>query len=482
MSGIAEILHNLGYQVQGSDVRENANTQRLQSIGIKVLIGHDEHHVEGAQVVVVSTAITSDNRELKAALDCHIPVLHRSEMLAELMRLKFSIAVSGTHGKTTITSLAAALLDTAQWNPTVINGGIINAYRTNALLGSGDWMVVEADESDGSLTRLPQTIGIITNIDREHLDHYGQFDHLKQAFRTFIEHLPFYGLGILCIDHPVVKELFQSTQNRRLVSYGFQSSASIRAHSVRFTEMGSFFDVDISSSDLPGSLWKTSCCRLPKRIKNLFLPLVGHHNVQNALSVIALAQELGIEESVIREAFSSFQGVKRRFTRVGTIQSIRVIDDYAHHPVEIQSVLKGARHSHPHGRILAVFQPHRYSRITQLLSEFQNAFQDADQIFVTPIYAAGELPIPGVDTKLLQSLQKVHPCVQSVQSFEDLTQAVVGALSPNDLVICLGAGDITSWAADFVVHLQNLEQSDSSELWHRLAVSKKASRFQSRSS
>src|SRR5690625_4019679 len=358
MSGIAEVLHNLGYRVQGSDLAESPNVQRLRSFGISVAIGHAAGNVEQAQVVVISSAVKADNPEVAAARELFLPVVRRAEMLSELMRLRWAIAVAGSHGKTTTTSLIAQLLDAAELDPTVINGGIINAYGTNARLGEGDWIVVEADESDGSFTRLPATIAVVTNVDAEHLDHYGSVEALHSAFETFLANIPFYGLALCCIDHPTVQALIARIEHRRIVTYGFGPQADVRGENIRFESEGSGFDLVLSGRE-----------HRNLRIADLFLPMLGQHNVENALAVCALAIEMGLEEATLRRALETFDGVKRRFTKTGEAGGITVIDDYAHHPVEIRAVLRAARQA-TQGRVIAVVQPHRSSPLRDLLEAF----------------------------------------------------------------------------------------------------------------
>jgi UDP-N-acetylmuramate--alanine ligase len=454
MSGIAEVLFNLGYEVRGSDIAENANIHRLRQKGIVITIGHNEANVLGAQVVVISSDIKSHNIELKAARDQRIPIIRRAEMLAELMRFKLSVAISGTHGKTTTTSLMAALFDAAVLDATVVNGGIINAYGTNARLGKGEWIIVEADESDGSFTKLPATIAVVTNIDPEHMDFYADFDHLRKAFIDFVERIPFYGLGIMCIDHPEVRNLLPQLSDRRIMTYGFHEDANIRAVNLRGTPEGTLFDVDIATPAALAhrALAKGAVSVLPRKIKDIFLSMVGDHNVQNALAVIAVAQELSLDDSVIHKAFSGFAGVKRRFTKTGEGAGITVIDDYAHHPVEIKTVLAAARQA-TKGRIVAVVQPHRYSRLHHFFNDFATCFEGVDELVIAPVYGAGEAPIEGANsTKLIEAIKtltgvQAHELVNS----EDLASVAYslfkGGPREGDMVLCLGAGNITQWAA-----------------------------------
>ena len=437
MSGIAEVMANLGFTVQGSDSAEGYVIAGLRAKGIKVFIGQDGANVADAAVVVTSTAIKRDNPEVVAALDKRIPIVRRAEMLAELMRLKSCVAVAGTHGKTTTTSMVAALLDAGNLDPTVINGGIINTYGSNARLGEGQWMVVEADESDGSFLRLGGTIGIVTNIDPEHLDHWGDFDKVREGFRQFVNAVPFYGAGVLCIDHPEVQALLPRVQDRRIITYGFSATADVRGDNVTPVPGGNRFDVTVRLRD--GT----------RRITDLVLPMPGRHNVQNALAAVAVAIELGIGDDAIRTGFARFGGVKRRFTKVGEIDGVTIIDDYGHHPVEIRAVLAAAREGVGSGRVLAVVQPHRFTRLRDLMAEFQAAFNDADAVYVAPVYAAGEAPIAGVDAAaLVAGLRDAgHRAAVAVTSADDLARLLAVDARPGDLVVCLGAGDITKWAA-----------------------------------
>jgi len=438
MSGIAEVMHNLGYQVQGSDQADGANVRRLRELGIPVAVGHAGDNVGAAQVVVVSSAVGAENPEVQAARAAMIPVVRRAEMLAELMRLKWSIAVAGTHGKTTTTSLVAAMLDAAGFDPTVINGGIINAYGTNARLGAGDWMVVEADESDGSFVKLPATIAVVTNMDPEHLDFYGDFDTERAAFQAFVENLPFYGFAAMCIDHPEVQALIGRVTDRRIHTYGFSPQATVRGCDLVTTADGTRFAVEVSDR-----LGHTP----PRRIADVLLPMHGEHNVLNCLGAIAVGLEMGIADDVMRSAFAGFRGVKRRFTRTGEAGGIGVIDDYGHHPVEIAAVLKAAR-SVCQGRVFAVVQPHRYSRLRDLFEDFCTCFNDADAVIVAPVHAAGEAPIPGIDRDaLIDGLRdRGHRRVLPLDGPEALAPLLAEAASAGDLVVCLGAGTVTQWA------------------------------------
>ncbi|MGC2855710.1 UDP-N-acetylmuramate--L-alanine ligase [Novispirillum sp. DQ9] len=437
MSGIAEILHNLGYKVQGSDVADSANVQRLRAKGIAVHVGHAAENVADAKVVVVSSAIRPGNPEVDAARAKLVPVVRRAEMLAELMRLKWAVAVGGTHGKTTTTSLIAALLEAAELDPTVINGGIINAYGTNARLGEGSWMVVEADESDGTFTKLPATIAIVTNIDPEHMDHYGSFDKLRDAFHTFVTNIPFYGFACLCIDHPEVQSLIARVTDRRIVTYGLNPQAEVRGINVEIGVDGARFDVEIQGRD--GDPGRT--------ITGIRLPMFGEHNVLNSLATIAVGVEMGLSDAVIRKGLAGFGGVKRRFTKTGEVGGVTVIDDYGHHPVEIAAVLRAARHASG-GNVIAVVQPHRYSRLHDLFEGFCTCFNDADHVVVADVYAAGEAPIEGISRDaLVQGLRDHgHRSVQALEGPQALAGVVRTLARPGDLVVCLGAGNITAWA------------------------------------
>ena len=437
MSGIAEVMHNLGYKVQGSDVAEGYVIEGLRKRGIPVAIGHKAENLGDAAVVVTSTAIKRGNPEVELALERRVPVVRRAEMLAELMRLKLTVAIAGTHGKTTTTSMVAAILDAGGVDPTVINGGIINHYGSNARLGASDWMVVEADESDGSFLRLDGTIAVVTNIDPEHLDHYGSFDAVKDAFVEFVENVPFYGAALLCLDHPEVQAIIPRLRDRRVVTYGFSAQADVRGVNVTPFPGGNRFEAIVRSRD--GSV---------RSIEGIELPMPGRHNVQNALAAVGVALELGIPDDVIANGFAKFHGVKRRFTKIGEVDGVTIIDDYGHHPVEIRAVLAAAREG-VQGRVIAVVQPHRYSRLGALMSEFQSAFNDADIVYVTPVYAAGEAPVEGVDAAALVSglKQRGHHSVQPIADPAALAQALAEVAQPGDVVICLGAGDITKWAA-----------------------------------
>lgn len=444
MSGIAEIMLKIGYSVQGSDAKASANTERLERLGARIFIGHDAEHVtDGVSAIVYSTAVKATNPEMVAARERRIPLVRRAEMLAELMRLQFSIAVGGTHGKTTTTSMVAALLDAAGLDPTVVNGGIINAYGTNAKVGDGDWIVVEADESDGSFLRLKSTVAIVTNIDPEHLDHYGDFDRVRQAFVDFVENIPFYGFAAVCLDHPEVQRLVAQVDNRRLVTYGVNPQAMVRAEHCDMAADGCRFDVVIQSRTPGGE---------PTRIEGLHLPMAGWHNVANALAAIAVARELDVSDEAIRAGLAGFGGVKRRFTTTGVVGGVRIVDDYGHHPVEIAAVLKAARQvaqkGEESGRVIAVVQPHRFTRLRDLMEEFSTCFSDADAVIVADVYPAGEAPIEGVDKHaLVDGIRRFgHRSVQPLEGVEVLPAVIAAEAKDGDLVVLLGAGDITQWA------------------------------------
>lgn len=451
MSGMAEILHNLGYQVKGSDMSESGNVERLRKLGITVDIGHREENVKGASVVVKSTAVKWENPEIAGAREQRIPVVRRSEMLAELMRLKMTVAIAGTHGKTTTTSLIAALFEAARMDPTVINGGIINAYGTNTRLGSGDWMVVEADESDGTFTKIPLTVGIITNIDPEHLDHYGSWEALKDAFAQFVDNLPFYGFAVLCADHPEVLALSARVTDRRVITYGTNPQADLRAVNIRTEADGQHFDVEIAGRLAGGEM---------KKINGVHLPMHGLHNLRNSLAAIAVGNELHMDATIITRALSGFGGVKRRFTKTGEVNGVTVIDDYGHHPVEIAATLSAARQvqNTTGGRVIAVVQPHRYTRLRDLFSTFTTCFTDADVVVVTDVYAAGEKPIEGFDRDhLIAGLKECgHRQVLPLESLDVLPEMINSVARPGDMVVCLGAGNITYAANKLPEQLRGL--------------------------
>ncbi|MGC8522720.1 MAG: UDP-N-acetylmuramate--L-alanine ligase [Acidibrevibacterium sp.] len=448
MSGIAEVLHNLGYRVQGSDVAESANVLRLRAAGIPVAIGHAADNLGEARVVVVSSAIRRDNPEVLAARQRFIPVVRRAEMLAELMRLKWSIAVGGTHGKTTTTSLIAAVLEAAKLDPTVINGGIINAYGTNTRLGAGDWMVVEADESDGSFLRLPAVVAVVTNMDPEHLDHWGTPEAMVAGFDQFVGNIPFYGFAVLCVDHPAVQQMIPRLGDHRVITYGFSPQADIRAERMVADKLGATFEVVATD-------------RVRERARRLGpfrLPMLGRHNVQNALAALAIGIEMAIPEATLKSALAAFRGVKRRFTRVGEAGGITIIDDYGHHPVEIAAVLKAARQAGARD-VVAVVQPHRFSRLQALFDDFCTSLNDAGTVIVADVYAAGEAPIAGIDRDaLVEGLRASgHRSVVPLPGPEHLAEMVNAIARPGDFVVCLGAGTITAWANALPAQLASLQ-------------------------
>ena len=450
MSGIAEVMHNLGHQVRGSDLAENGNVRRLRKLGIDVRVGHDARHLGDASVVVVSSALPADNPEVRAARAARIPVVARAEMLAELMRFRPSVAVGGTHGKTTTTSLVAAVLHEAGLDPTFVNGGVINAHGTNARLGTGAWTVVEADESDGSIVRLPATVAVVTNIDPEHLDHYGTFDALRDAFRRFVKQVPFYGVAVLCVDHPEVRRLAAAVTDRRVVTYGFGEHADVRAVNVRAGRHGMQFDVRLrpeAFGDGGG----------PGRIDGMSLAMPGRHSVQNALGAVAAGRAIGVGAASIRKGIRGFGGVRRRFTRVGDVHGVAVVDDYGHHPVEIRAVLAAAR-GITRGKVVAVVQPHRYSRLQALFDDFCQAFDDAGVVIVADVYAAGEPPIADVDRDALVGGIRAHghPSVHALSDPAALPALLAPLVAAGDTVLCLGAGDITQWAARLPAALDDL--------------------------
>lgn len=445
MSGIAEILHHLGYTVQGSDLSDNYNVTRLKRLGIHVLLGHQAENVCDVDVVVVSSAVNEANPEIQQARKLQIPVIKRAEMLAELMRLKWTISVGGSHGKTTTTSLVAMLLKQADCDPTIISGGILNSFGTNARLGKGDMMVVEADESDGSFQYLPSTIVIATNIDPEHMSYYGTLDKLKEGFVNFIEKIPFYGLGIVCGDDQNVRSILPQLTNKRIVTYGFNDNNNVQAKNVRLTSEGAYFDVVFHTP------FKWSSVQSHQEIKNLKLSMVGEHNVLNALAVVCIAQEMGISDEVLRTTLDQFEGVKRRFTITGTINDVTFVDDYAHHPTEIRAVIKGAV-SIKKGRLILVVQPHRYTRLQDHFNEFVEVFTEekgVDKIYIMPVYAAGEDPIQGYNSETLtELLEKEEIDVTCVATEDNLKMTLLKTIQPNDMVIFMGAGNITQWAYD----------------------------------
>ncbi len=440
MSAIAEVMHTRGYRVQGSDLKDGTNLERLRARGITCLIGHDPENVKGAAHLVISSAVKAGNPEFEAAKERGLPIIRRAEMLAELMRPCATVSITGTHGKTTTTALIADLLKAAKLDPTVIAGGIINAWGTNARIGRGEWMVVEADESDGTFLKLPTQIGVVTNIDPEHMDYWPSLEALHQAFHQFIDAIPFYGLAVACIDHPVVRELLAklggAANGRRTLTYGVARDADIRLSNLRPDHNRITFDVDLGPAVKGGA----------RKLEDLTLPVLGHYNALNALGALAAASEAGVSDEVIRKTFAAFSGVKRRFTRAGEWQGVVVYDDYAHHPVEIAAVLRAARMAGK-GRIIAVVQPHRYTRLQSLFNEFSACLDDADIVVVTPVYSAGEAPIPGIDRDELASglRRHGHPNVLTIDDEEALVETVASVAKSGDLVVGLGAGTITDW-------------------------------------
>lgn len=433
MSGIAEVLLNHGYVVQGSDLKESKITKRLADMGATIFIGQKAENLEAAEVVVISSAIKPGNAELDEARLRGLPVVRRAEMLAELMRLKSNIAVAGTHGKTTTTTMVAALLDHGKFDPTVINGGIIHAYDSNARVGDGEWMVVEADESDGTFNRLPATIAIVTNIDPEHMEHWGDFDTLRAGFQEFVSNIPFYGLAVCCTDHPEVQALVGKITDRRVVTFGFNTQADVRAINLTYKAGVAHFDIELRNED--------------QVIEGCSLPMPGDHNVSNALSAVAIARHLGMKMDEIREALANFGGVNRRFTKVGEVDGVTIIDDYGHHPVEIAAVLKAARQA-SEGRVIAVHQPHRYSRLASLFEDFCTCFNEADVVAIAEVFAAGEDPIEGAgrDDLVAGLISHGHRHARAIVSEEDLERLVREQTKPGDIVVCLGAGTISTWA------------------------------------
>ena len=448
MSGIAEILFELGYEIQGSDASDNANVRRLRDKGIRVVTGQSADNIEGASLVVISTAIKPDNPEVVAARRKFLPIVHRAEMLGELMRLRWSIAVAGTHGKTTTTSIVATLLSSADIDPTVINGGIITGWGSNARLGKGQWMVVEADESDGSFAKLKPTVAVVTNIDPEHLDHHGNFKALEIAFLNFVASIPFYGFATLCIDHPSVQRLMSSIKDRRIITYGLSANADVRATNLRVADGAMLFDVHLSERIHGDS----------DTLSDIRFPMLGHHNVQNCLAAIGIALEMNIDAARIKKTLASFGGVGRRFEAKGTSNGVTIIDDYGHHPVEITAALKAGRMLCGSNKLVAVVQPHRFSRLADLFTEFCSCFNEADEVLVADVYAAGEAPIDGADkAALVGGLQDHgHKAAVSLEGPETLAHEIAARTSPGDVVMCLGAGDITSWANTLPSELDKL--------------------------
>ncbi len=446
MSGIAEVLLTHGYRVQGSDLKPSPITERLQGLGAEIFIGQRAENLRDAEVVVISTAIRPDNPELMAARAAGLPVVRRAEMLAELMRLRSNVAIAGTHGKTTTTTLVAALMDRGGLDPTVINGGVIHAYGSNARAGAGEWMVVEADESDGSFNRLPATIAVVTNIDPEHMEHWGSFDALRQGFHDFVSNIPFYGLAVCCTDHPEVQALVGRVTDRRVVTFGFNAQADVRAVNLRYAKGEAHFDIALQAEETV--------------IEGCTLPMPGDHNVSNALAAVAVARHLGMKAADIRAALAEFGGVNRRFTRVGEANGITVIDDYGHHPVEIAAVLRAARQAldDTGGRVIAVHQPHRYTRLSSLFEEFCACFNEADLVAIAPVYAAGEEPIAGAsrDDLVAGLVRHGHRAAHAIDSEEELEALVRAHARSGDMVVCLGAGTISAWAQGLAARLQRV--------------------------
>ncbi len=440
MSGIAEVLLNHGYSVQGSDLKTSKITDRLKSLGATIFEGQCAENLENAEVVVISSAIKRGNPELDAARNMGLPVVRRAEMLAELMRLKSNVAVAGTHGKTTTTTLVATLLDAGGLDPTVINGGIIHAYGSNARMGQGEWMVVEADESDGTFNRLPATIAIVTNIDPEHMEHWGSIENLRQGFLDFVSNIPFYGLAVCCTDHPEVQSLVGKITDRRVVTFGFNAQADVRAVNLRFEKGVAKFDIALQADEMV--------------VEGCSLPMPGDHNVSNALAAVAVARHLGMKASEIKQALARFGGVNRRFTKVGEVDGVTIIDDYGHHPVEIAAVLKAARQA-SEGRVIAIHQPHRYSRLSSLFEDFCGCFNEADVVGIAEVYAAGEDPIPGAsgDDLVAGLVRHGHRHARSVRNEDDVEKLVREEARPGDIVVCLGAGTISGWANNLPARL-----------------------------
>ncbi|MFD2855504.1 UDP-N-acetylmuramate--L-alanine ligase [Seohaeicola zhoushanensis] len=433
MSGIAEVLVNHGYSVQGSDLKASKITDRLEKLGARIFVGQQAENLEGAEVVVISSAIKRGNPELDEARRRGLPVVRRAEMLAELMRLKSNVAIAGTHGKTTTTTMVATLLDAGNFDPTVVNGGIIHAYGSNARMGQGEWMVVEADESDGTFNRLPATIAIVTNIDPEHMEHWHSIENLRDGFYQFVSNIPFYGLAVCCTDHPEVQALVGRITDRRVRTFGFNAQADVRAINLTYENGVAHFDIALQSEDMV--------------IEGCTLPMPGDHNVSNALAAVAVARHLGMKGEEIRKALASFGGVNRRFTKVGEVNGVTIIDDYGHHPVEIAAVLKAARQA-TKGRVIAVHQPHRYTRLSSLFEDFCNCFNEADVVAIAEVYAAGEDPIPGAsrDDLVAGLIRHGHRHARAILSEDDLERLVREQARPGDMVVCLGAGTISAWA------------------------------------
>jgi UDP-N-acetylmuramate--alanine ligase len=448
MSGIAEIMHNFGYKVRGSDAVENANVKRLRAMGIPIAVGHSADNINDAYVVVYSSAVKPGNVEFDAARAAQLPLVRRAEMLAEIMRLRNCVAIAGTNGKTTTTTLTAALVDAGGLDPTIVNGGIINQYGTNAKLGAGDWVIVEADESDGTFLRLPATIAVVTNVDPDHLDYFGTFERMRDAFQRFVEQVPFYGFAVLCLDHPEVQAMIGRIEDRRIVTYGFNPQADIRATNISFLEGASHFDV-IVTDRRKGT---------ETRLDGIRLPMPGEHNVQNALAAITVARELGISDDKIRKALANFEGVRRRFTRVGEWNGAAIIDDYGHNPFKIAAALKAARQAYS-GPVIAVVQPHRYTRLRDTFEQFASCLNDADVAVIAPVYPAGEQPIEGFNRDTYAEALRAHGHrnVLTIDGESDLAVTVAPHIKSGGVVVMLGAGSISAWAGNLENGLKNTE-------------------------
>jgi UDP-N-acetylmuramate--alanine ligase len=451
MSGLAEILHQMGYTIQGSDLAANANVKRLQKMGITIRVGHDCENLVDANAVVISSAVKDDNPELIAARKKRLPIIRRAEMLAELMKLRLSVAIAGTHGKTTTTSMVGTMLEQGGFDPTVINGGIVNSYGTNVRMGQGDWIVAEADESDGTFTRLPATAAVVTNIDPEHLDFYGSFDNVKAAFRNFINHIPFYGFAALCIDHPEVQNLIPQLRDRRVITYGFDAQADVQI--INFKPVGTDTHFDIR---LRGWMEESDEDRV---INGFSLRMLGRHNVLNACAAIIVGHEMGLDDDLLRRGLAAFQGVKRRFTKTGVVDGVTIIDDYGHHPVEIEAVLAAARTGveQTGGRIFAIMQPHRYTRLDDLFDEFSTCFNNADTVYIADVYAAGEQPIQNINGQTLAAAVRDHGHSDAhyLQLPDELAQLIKPKMKSGDMIIYLGAGNISQWAYDLPKQLES---------------------------
>ena len=446
MSGIAEILIQSGYLVQGSDINISDNTNRLKKIGVKIFIGQKSSNINNAKIIVVSTAITNTNIELIAAKKMFLPIVHRAEMLGELMRLKQSIAVGGTHGKTTTTSLISRIIEQNGMDPTIINGGIISSLGSNAKLGGGEWMIVEADESDGSFAKLNPTVAVVTNIDLEHLDHHGNEKKLEHAFFNFVSSIPFYGFICLCIDHPRVQKLISKLEDKKVITFGLSANADIRATNIIYKNNCMNFDLNISKR-----------LNTNTQVYNIEFSMIGLHNIQNALAAISIGLELNIPIESIQNSLKTFNGVQRRFEKVGDYNGSLIIDDYGHHPVEISSALSAARLIAPKNKIISIFQPHRYSRLRDLFEDFCSCFNDSDQVLLLDVYPAGEKVIKKFESiNLAEGLIKYgHKKVSYVKDSNKLANIIKDNLIPGDLVICLGAGTITKIANNLEYDLKN---------------------------